>query len=115
RYKDMAILYRSVRTSSPPLVDEFRRRKIPFRCAGRTGLFLQPEAAVLGRTYAWLIDHDWKSERYAKPSPVTLDDLAQEFGRAFNDGKPVDDLGDYLEDWKACVADNSAPVNLVRD
>lgn len=54
RYKDIAILFRSVRTSSPPLIEVFEENDIPFRCAGRTGLFLQPEASVLGKAYAWL-------------------------------------------------------------
>lgn len=48
RYRDIAILFRSVRTSSVPLIEECRERGIPFRCAGRTGLFLQPEAAAIG-------------------------------------------------------------------
>jgi DNA helicase-2/ATP-dependent DNA helicase PcrA len=66
RYKDIAILFRSVRTSSPPLIEVFEQRGIPFRCAGRTGLFLQPEASVLGKLYAWLSKNDWKNERYGQ-------------------------------------------------
>lgn len=67
RYRDIAVLYRSVRTSSPPLIEALRGQGIPFRCAGRTGLFLQPEACVLGKTYAWLCKFDWKNERFAQP------------------------------------------------
>ena len=50
RYRDLAILFRSVRTASPPFIDVFKKRGIPFLCAGRTGLFLQPEACVLENT-----------------------------------------------------------------
>jgi DNA helicase-2/ATP-dependent DNA helicase PcrA len=115
RYKDIAILYRSVRTSSPPLIDELKARAIPFRCAGRTGLFLQPEACVLGKLYAWLSKNDWKSERYGKSEPVELDGLLGEFNDVFSGGKPVSGLRQYLTDWKNMTGDNSAPINLVRD
>lgn len=115
RYRDIAVLYRSVRTSSPPLIDILRDRDIPFRCAGRTGLFMQPEVAVLGRLYAWLCDNDWKNDRYAQPESVDLDDLVYEFNGVFADGKEIPKLAEYLEDWKGLVDDKSAPVNLVRD
>jgi DNA helicase-2/ATP-dependent DNA helicase PcrA len=115
RYKDVAVLYRSVRSGSPPLTEELKARGIPFRCAGRTGLFLQPEARVLGMLYAWLSNNDWKSERYGKSQPVTLDDLDHEFAECFNDGKPVAQLRGYLTDWRSLAGDTSAPINLVRD
>ncbi len=115
RYKDIAILYRSVRTASPPLIEELKKRDIPFRCAGRTGLFLQPEASVLGKLYAFLSGNDWKNERYGETQSVNLDDLEHEFADAFNDGKSIADLQPYLQDWQAMVKDNTAQVNLVRD
>ncbi len=115
RYRDIAVLYRSVRTSSPPLIEVLKERGIPFRCAGRTGLFMQPEAAVLGKTYAWLSKNDWKTERYVQSRPVDLDQLVSEFEGVFNGGSPIPGLKGYLTDWKGLVGDNSAPVNLVRD
>jgi DNA helicase II / ATP-dependent DNA helicase PcrA len=115
RYKDVAVLYRSVRSGSPPLIEELKARGIPFRCAGRTGLFLQPEARVLGMLYAWLSKNDWRSERFGDSQPVTLDDLDHEFGESFNAGRPVPGLKEYLTDWKALTGDNAAPINLVRD
>ena len=115
RYKDIAILYRSVRTSSPPLIEVLTERGIPFRCAGRTGLFLQPEASVLGKLYAWLIDNDWKDERYATSEPVRLANLVREFEVVFNDGAVIDGVEQYFEDWKGLVKDNTAQINLVRD
>ena len=115
RYRDIAVLYRSVRTSSPPLVDVLRDRDIPFRCAGRTGLFLQPEASVLGMTYAWLCDNDWKNERWGPQEPVDLKGLLAEYQAVFNGGGPIRDLKQYLTDWKSFVPDSSSPANLVRD
>ncbi len=115
RYKDIAVLYRSVRTSSPPLIEVFETRGIPFRCAGRTGLFLQPEALVLGKTYAWLINYEWKSARYGESEVVELDDLVAEYEAVFTDGEPIEELELYLNHWKHLVKDNSAPINLVRD
>ena len=115
RYRDIAVLYRSVRTSSPPLIEALKGRGVPFRCAGRTGLFMQPEAAVLGKTYAWLCKNDWKTERYGPSLPVDLDSLVAEFEAVFGGGSPVPDLKAYLSDWRGLLGDNSAPVNLLRD
>ncbi|MDW8264548.1 MAG: ATP-dependent DNA helicase, partial [Gemmataceae bacterium] len=115
RFKDIAILYRSVRTSSPPLIEELQARNIPFRCAGRTGLFLQPEAQVLGQTYAWLVDREWREDRFASSAPVTLDALIRGYQAVFSNGQPIPELREYLNDWKGMVGDTTQEVNLVRD
>jgi DNA helicase-2/ATP-dependent DNA helicase PcrA len=114
-YRNISVLFRSVRTSSPPLIKELRDRDIPFRCAGRTGLFLQSDAAVLGKLYAWLCDNPWKNDRWGEPEIVTLDDLVTEFEQAFNDGKSIRGLSGFIEDWRIVVASGSAPANLIRD
>jgi len=115
RYKDVAILFRSVRTSAPPLIAKFEELGIPFRCSGRTGLFLQPEAAAIGKLYAWLSGNEWKGHRYGESAAVELDALAVEFEAAFNAGKEIEELREYLTDWKNMVADTSGEVNFVRD
>jgi DNA helicase II / ATP-dependent DNA helicase PcrA len=115
RYKDIAVLFRSVRTSSPPLIEVFEDRGIPFRCVGRTGLFLQPEATALGKTYAWLSKNDWRNERYGHGEPVDFDALVHDFAALFNAGKPIAGLKEYLTDWRNLAGDTTAPVNLVRD
>jgi DNA helicase-2/ATP-dependent DNA helicase PcrA len=115
RYKDIAILYRSVRTSSPPLIEEFKKKDIPFRCAGRTGLFLQPEASVLGKLYAYLSGNDWKNDPYEKSQPVDVDSVGREFADAFNGGNEIPEFRQYLVDWQSKVNDKTAQVNLVRD
>jgi DNA helicase-2/ATP-dependent DNA helicase PcrA len=115
RYKDIALLFRSVRTSSPPFIEVFEERGIPFRCAGRTGLFMQPEACALGKTYAWLLDNEWKSDRFEDSEPVKLGGLVTEFQELFNGGKKIDGLQKHLTEWKAEVEAATIPANLVRD
>ena len=66
RYRDIAVLFRSVRTSAPLLIEALRDREIPYMAAGRTGLFLQPEVAFIAETYAWFVDGDWRDERYRR-------------------------------------------------
>lgn len=115
RYKDIALLFRSVRTSAPPFIQEFEERGIPFRCAGRTGLFMQPEACVLGKTYAWLLDNEWKSDRFGDSEAVSLSDLVAEYQDLFSGGKKIAGLQKHLTEWKGEVEAATAPANLVRD
>src|SRR5262249_58867400 len=100
RYKAVAVLHRSVRPSSTPLIDVLKERGIPFRAAGRTGLFLQPEASVLGKTYAWLSKNDWKNERYGQSEPVDLPGLVNEYQAVFARGAAIPGLKEYLADWQ---------------
>jgi hypothetical protein len=44
--------------SVPPLIEELKKRQIPFGCAGRTGLFLQPEASVPGNRHLFAEELD---------------------------------------------------------
>jgi len=115
RYRDMAILLRSVRTSSQPYMTAFEQAKIPFQCVGRTGLFLQPEAQVLGMTMGWLCDNnEWRSSRYSTSQCFKLEDLIKEFRLVFSiKGKSVNKLRAYLEDWKDEVNFKSVPANLI--
>lgn len=115
RYRDVAVLFRSVRTSSGPLLDALDARGIPYSCAGRTGLFLQEEVDVLARTYAWLVDRDWQAARFQEPDAVALDDLVAMYQRVFNDGALIPSLREHLDGWKRWVPDNRRPVSLVGD
>jgi DNA helicase-2/ATP-dependent DNA helicase PcrA len=67
RFSDIAVLLRSVNTSGGPLVQEFRRNKIPFIVGGRIGLFRRDEAQALGRIFAWMVDAPWIEEPYLGP------------------------------------------------
>lgn len=114
-YREMAVLFRSVRTSAPPLVAKLQDRRIPFTCGGRTGLFLQPEVALLAQIHAWFVDGDWQDERFGEARPVELDRLVAGIQRCFDSGQPAPTLAQYLEDWKKDRLSNKGPVSLVGD
>lgn len=116
RCEDFAVLVRSVKTSSDPFVKAFQEYAIPFRCGGRTGLFRQPEARVLGKTYAWLVNGDWRDDRHAfEVVNVTLEDLMTEYSQVFAlSAEGMKRLRTFLNDWKAEVSIEQSH-NLVRE
>lgn len=111
RYRDIAVLYRSVRTSAPPLIEALRHRRIPVNCGGRTGLFLQPEISALARTHVWFVDGDWRPSPWEEATKVTYHQLATAYAELF----PItaDEVGRYLRDWKKLTKETNRPVNLV--
>jgi DNA helicase-2/ATP-dependent DNA helicase PcrA len=113
RFRDIAVLFRSVRTSAELLMDALRARNVPARCAGRTGLFRQPEAALLGATYAWLCGFEWKDERFGKSETYDLSTLVHGYASLFTVDRPV--LAGYLNAWRSRVSREDAVVSLVRD
>src|SRR5262249_49401627 len=115
RYRDIAVLYRSVRTSAPPLIEALRARGIPFTCAGRTGLFLDPEVALFGETFAWFVDGDWKDERFGPFRKADINHLVASLERHFGGGQPIPGLRKYLEDWRTYQLRGTRPVSLVGD
>jgi DNA helicase-2/ATP-dependent DNA helicase PcrA len=115
RYRDIAVLFRSVRTSAPPLIDALRQRDIPYATAGRTGLFLQPEVAYLAEIYAWFVDGDWRDDRFGEFRPASLDHIVDGLTRVFGRGEAITDLRPYIEDWRSFVLRGHRPVNLVGD
>ncbi|MGH9482102.1 MAG: ATP-dependent helicase [Terriglobales bacterium] len=115
-YRDIAVLFRSVRTSAPPLLQTLRERRIPFQCAGRTGLFLQPEAQLLGQTYAWICGNDWKDAHYSDGVSVELPALLRCLGELFGlDAKARSWLKSTLENWKRGAAGDTISANVVGD
>lgn len=52
-YSDFGILTRSVSTSAGPVIDQLKRRRIPYIVGGKVGLFKRDEAQALGRIFAW--------------------------------------------------------------
>jgi len=70
----VAVLYRSVRTSARPLVDELRRRSIPVAVMGKSSLLAHPEMALLARIFVYWAGGTW----YPGPTPETVsrDELA---------------------------------------
>ncbi|MBK6534325.1 MAG: ATP-dependent helicase [Deltaproteobacteria bacterium] len=78
-YCDMAVLLRAVKTSGGAFLDVFEARKIPYRCEGRSDLFLQPDARFFAYLYAWLAQKDdFYNARARKMEPLTLGSLLQE-------------------------------------
>lgn len=114
-YRDIAVLFRSVRTSGPPLTAALSRRRIPFRAAGRTGLFLHPEPAAFAQIHAWFVGGDWKDGRFDTPVPVSIDPVVGTLESLFGNGQPLPWLRQYLEDWKADRLGGKRPINLVGD
>jgi DNA helicase-2/ATP-dependent DNA helicase PcrA len=116
RYQDIAILFRSARTSAVPFIEAFRERGIPINCAARTGLFLLPEIDAFARTYIWFVDNEWRPPGYGQTAvAVTKEDLARDYLAAFGKVQPVKKVIEYLEHWKKFTKDSETPANLVGD
>lgn len=57
--EDIAVLYRSVRTSAAPLVDALRARDIRFSVVGKTSLLARPEMALIARVFVYWAGGTW--------------------------------------------------------
>jgi ATP-dependent DNA helicase UvrD/PcrA len=58
RFKDVAVLVRSA-SCYPRIIEAFTAQGIPVLPGGRVGLFMEPEALLFGRTFAYLGDIGW--------------------------------------------------------
>lgn len=116
RYQDCAVLFRSVRTSAPALIEALEARGIPFNCGGRTGLFVHPEINYFGELFAWMADFSWKDERFGGGRDASLDNAVVGLSHSFSIPKK-DQAGikKYFEDWKAWHAKGNRRVSLVGD
>jgi DNA helicase-2/ATP-dependent DNA helicase PcrA len=115
RYRDISVLFRSVRTSAPVLIEALRAREIPYVAGGRTGLFLQPEVAYLAEIYAWFVEGDWRDDPFGEYRPADANRIVEGLNRLFGNGEPIPELRAYLDDWRAFVLRGHRPVNLVGD
>nr|WP_091326509.1 ATP-dependent DNA helicase [Geodermatophilus ruber] len=115
-YRDIAILVRS-RTSYPALLQALEDARVPVQPAGRTGLFDRPEAEVLGMTYCWLVDHDYRPAGWGVQSQaITEDSLVADYAMAFTLPKPIGaQVRSLLRQWKGAVHQETRRVDLVRD
>jgi DNA helicase II / ATP-dependent DNA helicase PcrA len=75
---DIAILYRSVRTSARPLVEELRRRDIPTAVIGKTSLLARPEMALVARLFVRWAGGTWYPNPEFTPEAVTRESLFEE-------------------------------------
>src|SRR5262249_6081100 len=112
RFRDIAVLVRSS-AAYPRLVEQFQTFDIPVQPAGRTGLFDQPEAIVLGQTFAWLTDVDWRGQ-YGPGEALTGSGLLDEYERVFRlDGATRNRLKRFLPEWKDFVPRTNRTADLV--
>lgn len=111
-YRDIAIL---VRTSAAyaRLVEQLAMFDIPVQPGGRTGLFEQREAEVLGKAIVWLTGLDWRSG-FAGGAAVTDDSLLDDFQRVFQlDAVARTQVGRFLRQWKTVVSRTDRRADLV--
>jgi DNA helicase II / ATP-dependent DNA helicase PcrA len=75
-YSDIGILARSVSTAAGLLINEFKRRRIPYVVGGKIGLFKRDEAQALGRIFAWFYEKGfWMEDPYGFSERIEEDDL----------------------------------------
>lgn len=111
-YRDIAVLVRG-RGAYRALVDTFATFDIPVQPGGRTGLFEQPEAQVLGRTFAWMTDIEWRPVR-GPGALVQEDDLLDEYQAAFGlDGAARNRVRRFLREWRDAVPRKDRSADLV--
>lgn len=111
-FRYVAVLVRS-RAAYRQLLDQFATFAIPVQPGGRSGLFDQPEAAVLGRTFAWLGDIEW-GRAFQPRQRIDLKDLLAEYVATFNlELGRRNHLRALLQDWKQDVPQDQRPVDLI--
>ena len=97
-YSDIGILMRSVTTSAPPFIDEFRARGIPFIIGGKVGLFRRDEAKAVGMLFCWLYeDGCWLTNPWNQKERITGDDLLPAAIHAWEAAVPFSLPGDLEE------------------
>lgn len=113
KYQQMAVLVRS-KVAYGQLLDQFRAFGVPVQPGGRTGLFDQPEAEVVGRTFVWLADVEW-GRKFQGREQEDLRAILDSYESTFDLSKPAKHrLRGFLEDWKRDVPQEKRPVDLIR-
>lgn len=111
-YRDMAVLVRS-KAAYARLLEQFGALDIPVQPGGRTGLFEQPIALLLGQMFCWLADEEW---RPTHQTGVTIEesDLLDAFKQIFQlSTAQRNRVRRVLQEWKAIVDDSVREANLV--
>jgi DNA helicase-2/ATP-dependent DNA helicase PcrA len=114
-YSDMAILFRSVRTSTKPFMDACVAKRIPVTCGGRSGLFMQPEILAVLKAHLWVADEKWWDPDLRAEVDLTADAVAEELRSAFRSEQPAEDIARLLEDWHSLVRNSRTAANLIED
>lgn len=112
RYRDIAVLVRT-RAAYPRLRETFASFDIPVQPGGRTGLFDQPEAVLLGKTICWLVNLEWRGT-YGSGEQVTHEALLARYQELFKlDDAARNRLAKLLLSWKEAAASTARPADLV--
>jgi DNA helicase-2/ATP-dependent DNA helicase PcrA len=111
-YRDIAVLVRG-RAAYRRLVEQFATFDIPVQPGGRSGLFDQPEAVLLGHTITWLTDIEWR-DRYGPGRRIADEALLDDYKRVFELSDARRNLvARFLRTWKAAVPRTDRTANLV--
>ena len=114
-FRDIGVLVRS-RAAYARLLEQFGAFNVPVQPGGRTGLFDQPEAIVLAKTYCWMSDVDW-GEQYQWRKPVDLEPLLEEYTTTFRlRGRSHQDrVKSVLQAWRNHFRSTEKTADLVGD
>jgi DNA helicase-2/ATP-dependent DNA helicase PcrA len=111
-YRDIAVLVRS-RAAYPRLTDQFATFGIPVQPGGRSGLFDQPEARLLGHTFAWLSEIEWR-DQFGPPRAIADAALFGDYERIFNlSAVARRRVVTLLRQWRDAVPRTNRTANLV--
>ncbi|MEI8093059.1 MAG: ATP-dependent DNA helicase [Spirochaetales bacterium] len=114
-WSDMALLFRSVRTSAPEFLEAFRERDIPFSAGGRTGLFMQADMIAIGELYAWLAGSNWRKGPFGEFYEPDLNEVAKSLHQLFPHGPASEELEGFVQDWQSFYKKTNKPFDLVGD
>jgi DNA helicase-2/ATP-dependent DNA helicase PcrA len=111
-YRDVAVLVRG-RVAYRALLDQFHSFDIPVQPGGRTGLFDQPEAQVLGQTFCWMTGIEWRTG-FEHGYLVEEESLLNEYQAAFElDMAGRNRVRSVLRAWKEAVPRQNRSADLV--
>lgn len=114
RYREIAILVRG-KVAFQELRKQLSKKRIPVQVAGRTGLFEEDEAVLLGKTVAWVAGVKWP-EQSGRRRKVKKGELVEEYAELFDlQGAEKERLAGFLDGWKAEVRGNLRPPDLLED
>lgn len=112
-FQDIAVLVRSG-ASYPRLIEQFATFDIPVQPGGRTGLFEQPEAVVLGRTICWLAEIEWRGGYGEQGERVSETSLLESYERVYGlDRASANRTRRLLKEWKENVSREDRTADLV--
>jgi DNA helicase-2/ATP-dependent DNA helicase PcrA len=111
-FRDIAVLVRG-RVAYSALVDQFHTFDIPVQPGGRTGLFDQPEAQVLGKAFAWMTGVEWRAA-YQRGALIDEAALLDEFQLVFSLDSPARNrVHNVLRQWRDAIPRKDRSADLV--